>query len=427
MRRRSKVVFFLCLGLCGALYVLCRREAANVHQLLNGGHSLAAGPSLPDAEPRPVPPATAAVSSLPNAATSNLSKATRQPIPRSTQSPPAVGDQIGPSALRQIAALAKAKAARTPIQQRIDSQLLYADLMRRGLPVAEGVPAQRVNLDQDSQGRVLVDIKADVSAELLGRIEALGGNVINNFPEYQAIRAAVPLASMESVAAQPGVRFVRPAVRSSHSAIDSQGDVTHQAAVARSTFGVNGSGVKVGVLSDSVDSLNTSQIAGLVTVVPGQGGTPGTGEGTAMLEIVHDLAPGAQLYFATAKGGDANFANNIRQLRTNGCAIIVDDEQYFDESPFQDAVIAQAVNDVTSAGVLYFASANNSGAQGLGNLGDLGGRFCRRRRGDRDSCRGRPAAQLRQFDPKCCGERCRFASGAQFVLVRSARRLRERL
>ena len=38
-----------------------------------------------------------------------------------------------------------------------------------------------------------MDIKADVTDELLHEIGALGGNVINSFPEYHAIRAAVPV------------------------------------------------------------------------------------------------------------------------------------------------------------------------------------------------------------------------------------------
>ena len=110
--------------------------------------------------------------------------------------------------------------------------------------------------------------------------------------------------------------------------VNSEGDVAEKANVARSTFGVTGAGVKVGVISDSDDHLADSQALadlGTVTVLSGQSGVPNTGEGTAMLEIVHDLAPGATLYFATGNGGPANFANNIRQLRAAGCDIIVDD------------------------------------------------------------------------------------------------------
>jgi hypothetical protein len=134
----------------------------------------------------------------------------------------------------------------------------------------------------------------------------------------------------------------------------------------RSTFGVSGSGVKVGVLSDGVSSLASLQGSGdlpLVTVLPGQAGNGD--EGSAMLEIVHDLAPGAQLYFATGLGGVATFANNIKALRNAGCDIIIDAMSYFAETPFHQgqmpnvvsptngALILQAVNDVTASGALF--------------------------------------------------------------------------
>jgi hypothetical protein len=72
-----------------------------------------------------------------------------------------------------------------------------------------------------------------------------------------------------------------------------------------------------------------------VTVLPGQSGVPQTGEGTAMLEIVHDMAPEAELFFATSTESQAQFAQNIRALRQAGCDIIVDDIELLDESPFQ--------------------------------------------------------------------------------------------
>jgi hypothetical protein len=283
--------------------------------------------------------------------------------------------QISAGALKQIAALEKEKESRTPTQQKIDSQLLYADKMRRGVPIADGVPVQRVDLDKDDQGRILVDIKADVTDALLQFIKTLGGNVVNDFPQYQAIRAGVPLANIEDLAARGEVKFVEPAVRAMNNTVDSEGDYTHQTHGARTTFGINGTGVKVGVLSGDVSYLNSSQIAGKVTILSGQSGVTTEGEGTAMLEIVNDLAPGAQLYFATANGGDANFASNIQSLHAAGCNIIVDDELYADESPFQDSIVAKTVNSVTANGVLYFSAAANSGNKDNGTSGTWEGDF----------------------------------------------------
>src|SRR5262249_25226969 len=85
-----------------------------------------------------------------------------------------------------------------------------------------------------------------------------------------------------------------------------------------------------------------------------------TDEGRAMMQIVHDVAPGAALAFYTASNGTANFANGILALRqTGGARVIVDDELYFAEPMFQDGVIAQAVDSVVQQGALYFSAAGN--------------------------------------------------------------------
>ena len=124
---------------------------------------------------------------------------------------------------------------------------------------------------------------------------------------------------------------------------------------------MTGTGVTVGVLSDGVDSLPASIASGDLPadtrVLPGQEGDGD--EGTAMMEIVHDLAPNAHLIFATAFTSEQSFADNIRALRAAGADIIVDDVVYFAESPFQDSGPAQAVIDVTNDGALYFSSAGN--------------------------------------------------------------------
>jgi subtilisin family serine protease len=94
-----------------------------------------------------------------------------------------------------------------------------------------------------------------------------------------------------------------------------------------------------------------------------------------MLQIIHDLAPGAKLYYATAYSTQENFANNIRALRKAGCDIIVDDVRYFGEAVFQDGTVAQAVNEVTASGALYFSSAGNEGNKSDGTSGVWEGNY----------------------------------------------------
>ncbi len=303
------------------------------------------------------------------------------PVPPSPPAPASAPAGLSPSALRQIEALQNAKLTRSPAQQKMDSNLIDADKASRGESTAPGVALVAPGLERDGAGRVLVDLEARVTPELLRALESLGARVVNHFVNFDAIRAWLPLASIESIAGRPDVKFVRQAVKAATNtgSVNSEGDVAHRANTARTTFGVNGSGVKVAVLSDSVDFLAASQASadlGPVTVLPGQSGVPGSGEGTAMLEIVHDLAPGAELFYATAFNGPASFAQNILDLRNRyACDIIIDDVGYFNESPFQDGVIARAVNQVTADGALFFSSAGNAGNKSDNQSGTWEGDF----------------------------------------------------
>ncbi len=289
-------------------------------------------------------------------------------------------EEISASAKAQIQALQTERASRSPAEQKMDSQLIYAVKQSRNEDIAPGVNKLRSLAKTDGNGRVEVDITGAVTPALLDFIAASGGQVVNSVSQFQAVRATIPLSGVHALAARADVRFVRAATQpqSDTGSVTSEGDRTHAADSARSVFGVDGSGVKVGVLSDSVDFLAASQASGNapqnVTILQGQGGA-GTGEGTAMLEIIHDLAPGAQLFFATAGGGPANFAQNILALRAAGCDVIVDDVRYPDEPVFQDGVVARAVNAVTASGALYFASAGNAGNKSDGTSGTWEGDF----------------------------------------------------
>jgi hypothetical protein len=103
-------------------------------------------------------------------------------------------------------------------------------------------------------------------------------------------------------------------------AVTSQGDAVIRADIARNTFGVDGTGVTVGVLSNTFNCLGGAA-AGVAsgdlpagTAVLQEGPCGGQGlldvlpdEGRALAEIVHDVAPGAAIAFHTADRGQANF------------------------------------------------------------------------------------------------------------------------
>ena len=320
------------------------------------------------------------------------------------------GGRLPASAVRQIQSLLSAKVRRTPAQRKVSSQLLEERRNPRRKPKAAGIGRLQATDPEAKEERVMVDIRADVTPAVLDRIRDLGGEVINSVPKYRAIRARLPLAAVETLAELDAVRTIRPAeepivgggtkrnsssVRTRLNDIPvfrkddtSEGDVAHRADVARSTYDVDGTGIGVGVISDGVDTLADQQATGdvpaRVTVLPGQEGgsfpltcgdrTSGT-EGTALLEIVHDLAPGAELFFADGGAGPAQMAQNIEDLCESGADIIVDDIGYTGLSPFQDDIIAQAVSTAAANGCHYFSSTGNGGNKNDGTASVWEGDF----------------------------------------------------
>ena len=313
--------------------------------------------------------------------------------PAGAQQPPArAGADLPVRAVRQIEALLAAKARRTAAQRKVSSQLLDAaesaqlpetaesaqlpETATPRQPAPEGI-AQQLRGPAAAAGqqagnpdgapepeRVTVDIRADVTPAVLARIRTLGGTVIDTVPKYEAIRAQLPLRAMEMLAALDAIRTIRPADEAvTRKDNTSAGDVAHRAKPARTAHGVDGTGIGIGVISNGVRTLADRQASGdlpaRVTVLPGQEGSGD--EGTALLEIVHDLAPGAELYFATGNGGQARFAANIESLCEAGANVIVDDIGYTREAAFQDDIVAQGVNAAVAGGCYFFSAGGNDG------------------------------------------------------------------
>ena len=180
-----------------------------------------------------------------------------------------------------------------------------------------------------------------------------------------------------------------------------QADIALLADVARGTYGVDGTGIRVGIISDSFNALggyaydvSRGVLPDDVTVV--HEGVPHSrgnafaleDEGRAMTQLVHAVAPGADLFFsaftsvvidpqqdfvdgqplpsvwAKIEQIQIDFADRIRELAIDyGCQIIVDDI-FVTEPFFQDGPISQAISEVTALGVTYFTAANNDSNYG---------------------------------------------------------------
>jgi len=190
------------------------------------------------------------------------------------------------------------------------------------------------------------------------------------------ISGYIAINQLESLNMLESLKYARPVYRPiTHVGItDSQGDVAQYSDLGRSTYNVDGDGIRIGVLSDSYDNLNGANAGILSGDLPGPGNpngytTPvtvlkeysgsGTDEARGIAEIIHDVAPGAEIYARTAFEGEADFARGIKDLFINGCEVIVDDVVYFTEPFFQDGVVAQAVDSVVSEGGVYFSAAGN--------------------------------------------------------------------
>lgn len=290
-------------------------------------------------------------------------------VPGSAQTPDS--DRLGPQAVAQISALMAEKAQRTDTEKKVASALLLELKQRQEDGFWQQWPPLSLASGVRDNGRVTVDLDGKITDSLLLRVAELGGTVVNAHPKFQAARVDLPLSEVVRLASFSEVRGVRPA-DIAISQVTTQGDTAHGTDIVRPDFGVDGTGVQVAAMSDSVEALGDLQAAGElppgVTVLAGQGGT-GASEGTALLEIIHDMAPGSDLFFATGQGGQAQMAQNILDLQQAGCDVIVDDLLYLTEPVFQDGVIAEAVNAVHAAGTVYYSSAGNSGNLDSGTSG----------------------------------------------------------
>lgn len=247
-------------------------------------------------------------------------------------------------------------------------------------------------------GYVVIDAVAAANpSDLKAELEAL--KIINAAGHGSYISGRLPISAIPMLAALKNLKFARPAysMTLAGNAV-SQGDRAMRADSARAQFSVDGTGITVGTLSDSYNCLggaNTDVASGElpagIIVLDDAICPSGSDEGRAMMQLITDVAPGADQIFHTAFGGQANFAQGIIDLANAGADVIVDDVIYFAEPMFQDGIIAQAVDSAVANGVAYFSSAGNQSRQSYQAPFNPSGRQI--------TIGGSPAGEAHDFNP----------------------------
>ena len=255
------------------------------------------------------------------------------------------------------------------------------------------VPASGTgSLELRSHGRVLVEIRmSDTSTGAVAALHALGAEIVNVTAQYSTVTAWVATSALSPRRARCRralrQRSARPAGRRRRrfpGSGERRAGQRHTArgrcvtggvradrvggrqlmnvATARRANNIDGSGETVGILSDSFDTNSSEPRPTKRMTSPPASSRAGQSvrlhvagrpcrrtprrrrdEGRAMAQLVHGLAPGAHLAFATTNNGELDFASEITKLRTvNHANVIVDDVTYLDEPFFQNGPIANA-------------------------------------------------------------------------------------
>src|SRR5947209_5352529 len=247
------------------------------------------------------------------------------------------------------------------------------------LPASVQDALQNRRLRMNDAGDVQVYVLMEVTDENVNALAAAGATIEIADAPHRRVQAHIPVARLQAVAALPVVDFIRLptyAVRRI-GAVTTEGDAILHADAARRDLSLDGSGIKVGVISDGIKGIfatgctscggvsggpiatgdlpsasGTRNGSGVLTSATGgiagrsfQANSdleglppasppcafPGAGaEGTAILEIIHDLAPGAQLAFANADT-DLAFNQAVNFLASTN-DVVIDDLGFFGEA-----------------------------------------------------------------------------------------------
>jgi hypothetical protein len=259
------------------------------------------------------------------------------------------------------------------VAQRVTTARLSTEQMPSSVRDAVRGGLLRINDANEVQVYVLA---SDVNSDLVAQLQAAGATIEIADAAARRVQARVPVANLQAVAQIGAVTAIRPPTYARHRTgnFNSEGDAILRADATRGDYKVDGTNVRVGVISDGIKGVfatgctlcagttdgpigtgdlptatATRNASGVLTGITGgivgrsfQANSDleglqaascsfaGAGaEGTALLEIVHDLAPGAKLSFANADT-DLAFAQAVNFLAASN-DVVLDDIGFYGE------------------------------------------------------------------------------------------------
>ena len=251
-------------------------------------------------------------------------------------------------------------------QRRADnSDSTTKDSVESQSPGASGADYEPVRFDSSGNVQVYINL-TDTDDGTLQQLRDLGANIEVVNSRWNKLQAWVPVDALDRIAQLDSVRYITPPDYASTKAgrVVTEGDGILRADLVRNLSGLTGKGVRVGVISDGADSWRSASasgdLPGSLQINPNV--SRRGDEGTALLEIVHDLAPDAELAFSGATSSLV-MAEAILWLANNafggeGVDIIVDDLNVKDAF-FEDGPVAQAAQDAVDGGVVFVSAAGN--------------------------------------------------------------------
>jgi subtilisin family serine protease len=214
--------------------------------------------------------------------------------------------------------------------------------------------------------RLVLEAMAGERKDLRASLKAAGGAVELEFGHL--VQVLIPPSALEEVASHRSVRFMRPPARSYPDAVAGEG-VAASGANAWHAAGWTGAGVKIGIIDGGFAGLDASVASGDLpasgTLVDAgcAGGPPGPGNhGTQVAEIVHEMAPGAQLYLICRANSELALDAAKNYAKAQGISIISQSVSSYNVGRGDGSgPVGATVADARANGILWANSAGNHG------------------------------------------------------------------